>query len=178
MKIFSFDAEADGLYGRAFAIAATVRENGCETAIFEGRIPDSGVTNSWVRENVLPTLTGMAVTHSSSEELEETFWAFWMAQKENAVVIAHCGHPVESGLYRRCVERDLNTRAFQGPYPCLHDVGTLILALGEDPSSVDGYNKRHGIIVPFNGVPHHPRYDAIAAAVAWEHAIERLNKDD
>ena len=174
VKIFSLDAEADGLYGRSFAIAVTVREDGHEVAKYEGRIGDENVSNSWVREHVLPALTGMPVTHASSLELEEDFWAFWMSQKEGATVIAHCGSPVESGLFRRCVERDLASRAFAGPYPAIHDVATVLLALGEDPGSVDGYNIKNGINVPFEGVSHHPMYDAAAAAVAWEHAMLRL----
>lgn len=173
-KSFSLDAEVDGLYGHAFAIAATVREDGHEIASFTGRIADAHVGNAWVREHVLPALTGMPVTHVSSDELEEAFWDFWSQNKEGAVVIAHCGSPVESGLFRRCVERDLANRAFAGPYPAIHDVATAILAVGEDPSSVDGYNKRHDVSVPFEGVSHHPMYDAAAAAVAWEHAMARL----
>ncbi len=176
MKIFSCDAEVDGLYGPSFAIAATVRVDGVETARFEGRIADSAVSDGWVRANVLPALAGMPVSHSSSEELEEAFWAFWQAQKVGATVIAHCGSPVESGLFRRCVERNLDERAFEGPYPCLHDLGTALLALSEDASSVDAYNKKNGIAVPFAGVAHHPMYDATAAAVAWEHAMARLQK--
>ncbi len=176
MKIFSVDAEVDGLYGPSFAIGAIVREDGREVARFSGRIPDLAVTNGWVKENVLPALVGMDVTHSSSEELEESFWEFWMTQKESSTVVAHCGSPVESGLFRRCVERKLDERQFAGPYPCLHDVGTALLALGEDPSSVDGYVAKNGIVVPFEGVSHHPMYDAATAAVAWEHAMSRLQK--
>jgi hypothetical protein len=83
---------------------------------------------------------------------------------------------VESGLFRRCVERDIVGRAFEGPYPALHDVATLILALGEDPSSVDEYIKRHGLAVSFEGVSHHPMYDATAAAIAWEHVMASLQQ--
>lgn len=174
MKIFSLDAEVNGLYGDAFAIAVTVREDGTEVAKFEGRIPDSAVTDGWVRENVLPALAGMTVTHPSSEELEEAFWAFWEAEKEGCAVIAHCGSPVESGLYRRCAERDLGSRAFSGPYPAIHDVATLLLALSEQPDSVDKYIERYGLTVPFKGVTHHPMFDAAAAAIVWEHAMARL----
>lgn len=173
-RIFSLDAEVDGLYGRAFAIAVTIRQDGKEVAKFEGRIPDSAVTDGWVRENVLPALGDMPVTHATSDELEEAFWSFWLAQRDGVAVIAHCGSPCESGLFRRCVERNLGERQWNGPYPCIHDVGTLLFAVGADPGSVDGYNKANGISVPFVGVSHHPMYDAAAAAVAWEHAFERL----
>src|SRR6202034_3667706 len=102
--------------------------------------------------------------------LEEAFWSFWMEQKNWAVtVIAHCGSPVESGLFRRCVERKLGERQWNGPFPCIHDVGRVLLAVGANPDSVDDYNKGNGIPVPFSGVSHHPMYDAASAAVAWEH---------
>ncbi|MEQ1934774.1 MAG: hypothetical protein ABL962_13015, partial [Fimbriimonadaceae bacterium] len=103
-KLFSVDAEVDGLYGSAFAIAVTVRQDGHEVAAFSGRIGDEHVTDAWVRTNVLPALGDMQVTHSSSSSLEECFWAFWLSQKDGACVIAHAGSPVESGLFRRCGE--------------------------------------------------------------------------
>ena len=174
MKIFSLDAEVDGLYGDSFGIAVTVRKDGVEVASFAGRIPDDCVRDSWVRANVLPALVEMPVTNSSSEELEEAFWRFWLQNKDGSTVVAHCGSPVESGLFRRCVERKLDERQWQGPFPCIHDVGTLLLLLGEDSASVDKYNKLNGVEVPFDGVSHHPMFDAAAAAVAWEHASARL----
>lgn len=174
MGNFLVDAEVDGLYGRAFAIAAVVYDDGREVARFVGRAPDSLVKNEWVKENVLPALSGMDVTHASSEELEEAFWDFWMSQKDGATVIAHCGSPVESGLFRRCVERDLSSRMFAGPYPAIHDVATVLLALGEQPDSVDQYVRKHELVVPFEGVTHHPLYDCAAAHVVWEHAMTRL----
>lgn len=173
MKIFSVDAETDGLYGPAFAIAVTVRENGKEIARFEGRIPNTEVTDVWVWANIIPVLGGMKVTHSSSEKLEEAFWAFWELQRENAVVVAYCGSPVESGLFRRCVERRRDERQWSGPFPAINDVATLLLVLGED-ESMDAYNKKCGIVVPFEGEAHHPMYDAVAAAVCWEYAFSKL----
>lgn len=173
MRIFSLDAEVDGLYGPAFAVAAVVREDGREVARFVGRAPDSLVTNEWVRDNVLPALAGMDVTHSSSEELEEAFWAFWLAQRDGATVIAHCGTPVEAGLFRRCVERDRASRQWNGPFP-LHELASLLLAVGENPTSADEYVRTHGLTVPFAGVAHHPMYDAAVAAVVWEHVMTRV----
>lgn len=183
-KIFSFDLEVDGLYGVGFAIAATVRQDGREIASFEGRIPDSAVSDSWVKENVLPALEGMKITHQSSEELEEAFWAFYAEQcllkgerglffdTANVQVIAHCGSPVESGFFRRAVECD-GSRTFQAPLP-LHEVGTLLEVLGEDAASVDSYVEKHGIAVQFDGVSHHPMYDSVVAAQVWEHASARI----
>ena len=56
-KIFSLDAEANGLWGQAFAIAAVVAdENGQEIDQFTGRCPIQGKINHWVAENVLPQM--------------------------------------------------------------------------------------------------------------------------
>jgi hypothetical protein len=166
MKVFSCDAEVNGLYGHSFAIAAIVREDGVEVARFEGRVGDEYVSNPWVIENVLPALQGMPVTHESPEALEEAFWAFWMEHREGAEAIAQFGSPVESGLFRRCVERNLDERAFQGPYP-LHEVGTALLLAGEVADSVDAYLEKYDVEKPA-GSPHHPGYDAECAAWAWE----------
>lgn len=167
MKILSIDAEVDGLYGNAFAIAITVREDGEEIYSWSGRSPNRNVHDSWVRENVLPALVGMPVTHSSSVELEEAFWAEWMQHKDGCTVITHCGSPVESGLFRRCVERDLDNRQWVAPFP-LHELATLLLMKGEDPLSVDSFMKKRGIKPQFEGVAHHPMFDAVCAAQVWE----------
>ncbi len=182
-KIFSLDLEVNGLYGVGFAAAATVRKDGIEMARFEGRIPDSAVTEKWVIENVLPALVGMPVTHNTSVELEEALWAFYAEHclvqgqwgpsfdGDNVEVIAHCGSPVESGFFRRAVERD-GSRTFQGPLP-LQEVGTLLSFFDEKASSVDAYVKKFDLAVPFDGVAHHPTYDAVVAAVVWEHLMAR-----
>lgn len=168
MKLLSVDAEADGLYGKAFAIAFAIRKDGKTLFSWSGRCADGAVSDRWVINNVLPALEGMRIEYASSEELEEAFWAQWMQHKEGCTVIAHCGNPVESGLFRRCVKRHLAARQWDAPYPAIHDVATLLLLAGEDPSSVDSYAKKHGIKCEFNGTPHHPMYDAVIAAQVWE----------
>lgn len=174
MKLYSLDAEVNGLYGPTFAIGVTVRIDGKETAQFQARLPDTAVTHPWGITRALPAITGMQVTHRTTEEMEEAFWQFWMEEAEGATVIAHCGSPVESGLSRRCVGRDVEARQFLGPYPAVNDVATLLLLLGEQPDSVDSYVVKYDLHVPFKGKPHHPYYDAIVAAVVWEHAVTRL----
>lgn len=111
-------------------------------------------------------ITEMA-TNSSSVELEEEFWKEWMQHKDGCIVIAHCGSPVESGLLRRCVERDLENRQWSAPFT-LHDVATLLLMKGEDPLSVDKFMKKYGIKPQFKGTAHHPMYDAVCSAQVWE----------
>jgi len=109
VKVFSFDAETDGLWGRAFAIGALVYdEAGNEIARFVGRLPDSEVTNQWVRENVLPQLIGVPVTHQSYDALLTDFAAFYMAHKNGADVIVHMGYIVEAKVLRDMHDQGLS----------------------------------------------------------------------
>ncbi len=174
MRLFSLDAEVNGLYGRTFAIGVTVRVDGAEVDRFQGRLPDSAVTHEWGITRALPAIESMTVTHATTEELEEAFWRFWIRHRDGSTVIAHCGSPVESGLFRRCVERDLEARQWLGPYPAINDVATILELLGELSDSTDSYVEKHRLEVPFQGIPHHPLYDSIVAAVVWEHAWKRL----
>ena len=110
MKIFLCYALAEGPCGMCYAIAVLVRENGKMTASFQGKIPDSNVSDNRLQKYIRSDLEEMAITHHTGVELEEAFWEFWMAQKEGAICIAHCGSPEVSGLFTRCVARDLQAR--------------------------------------------------------------------
>lgn len=55
-KVFSVDAETNGLYGQAFAIAAVVYENGAKIAEFLARCPITGAIDPFVKENVIPQM--------------------------------------------------------------------------------------------------------------------------
>jgi hypothetical protein len=170
MKSFSVDAEVDGLYGSTLAIAAVARIDGQTVAEFQGRVALDNVQSDWVRENVVPAIAGILEVYASCTELEEAFWEFWMAHRDGAIATAHCGAPVETSLFRRCIERDLTARQWNGPFP-LHEVGSMLLLRGHNPASVEEYLKKEGLAVPFAGQPHHPMYDALAAAVAAERLL-------
>lgn len=171
MKVFSFDAETNGLYGEAFCLAAVViDEAGNEVANFVGRCPIAGAVDGWVAENVLPNLEAIEVTHADYGSLLEGFYAFYKEHKVDATVIAHMAHPVETKVLRDLVEVDLGGRMWDGPYPLI-DVAGVLLAKGFNPTSVDTYNTGHGVTVPFDGATHHPLYDSWAAAVAFRHLM-------
>ena len=170
-KIFSFDAETDGLWGQSFAIGAIVYdENGAEIARFVGRLPDSAVTNEWVRENVLPTLSGVPVTHESYAELLGDFAKFYLANKEGADVVVHMGYIVEVKVLRDMRELDL-IGEWDAPYP-LFDVSGNLQAAGADPTSVDKFAAEHGLSVgEFAGGTHNPLYDSAVAAAVYRHLV-------
>lgn len=171
-KIFSFDAETNGLWGQAFSIGALVYdESGTEIARFVGRLPDSVVTDSWVRENVLPKMENIPVTYDTYESLLSDFAEFYLANKSDAEIIVHMGVPVESNLLR-----DMHSQGcigdFDGPYPLLDVAGELAQA-GEDPTSVDSYVSKWGLVVPDFGTTHNPLYDSAVAAVVHQHLVSR-----
>lgn len=166
-KLFSFDAETNGLYGQAFALAAIVTNESGEAARFIARCPIESKVNPWVAENVLPTLDGLAETHTSYREMLEAFYAFYKLHKEGSTVIAHVAHPVETKVLRDMVELDLAARMWDGPL--LTDVHQALATAKENPWSVDEYLKKHGLAVPFEGATHHPLFDSWAAEVAYRH---------
>lgn len=167
-KVFSFDAETDGLYGKVWAIGAVVFESSIEVARFEGQISPDELENEWVRESIVPYVN--LPMFENALLLREAFWNFWMTHKQGAVCIADFGSPVESGLFRKCVEDELQTRQWDGPYP-LHEVATMLFAANVDPD-IDrlAFTEMQGM------VKHNPVHDAVVSAATWIKATEIVQK--
>lgn len=162
-KIISIDCESDGLYGDIFAIGVSVFLNGEEIDSFVGMSSLKEVSNPWVVDNVLPHIK-VSNVYDSKEDLREDFWKFWISHKNNAITIVDIGSPVESNLFRKCVEKDLDNRLFQGPYP-LHEVATMLLANNIDPD-IDrkSYTKD---ILNYTPSRHNPLDDARMSLATW-----------
>lgn len=168
--VFSFDAETNGLWGRAFAIGALAYDiHGNEVARFLGRLPDGVVTDPWVREHVLPALGDIPATHEVYDELLRAFAAFYRRHRVGADVVVHVGFPVEVRVLLDAHAAGLIADD-EGPFPLIDVAGCLAQA-GEDPLSVDAYLRTHGIVLPGVGhaAPHHPLRDAAAAAAVYRH---------
>lgn len=166
-KIFSWDCETNGLWGKAFAIGAVIYEDGREVKTFYARCPIDGTVNSWVEANVLPQMVDMVETHTTYEEMLKAFAEFFLENKADADVIFHMGVPVEARVIL-----DMHDKGFigdwDGAYPWLDIAGCLKQA-GFDCTSVDTYNANHGITVPQPepGGTHNPLYDSRAAALCY-----------
>lgn len=173
MKVFSFDAETNGLWGQAFALSAAVYDGGAMIAAFTGYLGSDGVTDGWVRDNVLPKLEGLEQTHDSYDEMLGDFARFYMEHKKDADIIAHMGVPVEAKVLLDMHQKGL-IGDWDGPFPFL-DVAGVLKAKGYDPTSVDKYNEHHGLLAGRSEVEglatHHPLYDSVAAAVAYQHLL-------
>ncbi len=171
-RILSFDVESNGLYGQGFMIGAIVTNvRGMETQ-FLARCPIEGPIDQWVAENVLPHVEDVPITHDSYNAMLEAFYAFYMTNKMSARIIAHMAFPVEAKVLRDMIELNLGERLWEGPFPLI-DVSGVLDAQGFDPTSVDSYNKAHGLIVPFDGVTHHPMYDSLAAEICYRHLTKK-----
>lgn len=166
-NILSIDAETNGLWGNAFAIAAILADgDGKILNTFVGRCPILEPTNTWVAENVLPQMEGIPETHKSYQELLKNFCEFYLANKESAEIIVHMGVPVESRLFL-----DAHNFGFIGdwdaPFPLID-----ISAIPEISTSVDSYCKKHNISTDpatMQGGTHNPLFDATQALRAWVH---------
>ena len=209
-KIFSLDAETDGLWGNPFAIAAIVYEqqqvitpattrqlsgaemqakygpneiprdivrvpervetNWVETDRFIARLPNKVVTNSWVLENVMPTLESIPVTHDSYEKMLRDFADFYLTHKQDTDCICHMGYIVEAHLLRE-MHRLNFIGDWDAPYPLLDLSGNLQQA-GEDPASVDNYAKKYNLSIENYGTTHNPLYDCEVAAKVYMHLVK------
>lgn len=171
-KIISLDAETDGLYGPAIAIAATMHDStGAEIpGGFLGRCPDTLVKNEWVKENVLPTLGDVPVIADSSEILLNHFINWWLHHSDGATVIFHMGMPVEAGLFIRARESQF-MGDFDGPYAPI-DVAAMLHHIGEESDSVDKYADKYDLKIP-QGKTHNPRYDCLLTAATYYHIMSR-----
>lgn len=170
-KIFSFDAETNGLWGQAFSIGALVYdESGAEVARFVGRCPIVGEVDKWVSENVLPKIADIPVTHTDYDSLLASFAEFYKANKEGADVVVHMGFIVEVKILRDLHERKL-IGDWDAPYP-FFDVSGNLQAAGADPTSVDKFVAANNLSVgEFVGGTHNPLYDSAVAAAVYRHLV-------
>lgn len=185
-KIFSFDAETNGLWGEAFAIGALVYdENGAEIERFVGRLSESVVTDGWWNspedgetETRLQKLArAIPVTYEDYNSLLADFAKFYLANKADADVVVHMGYIVEAKVLRDMHDRGL-IGEWDGPYP-LHDVSGNLQQAGEDPTSVDKYVQKCGLSVgAFQGGTHNPLYDSAVAAVVYRHLLIRQDNPE
>jgi len=161
-KIFSFDAETNGLWGQAFSIAAVLQEEDGSKIEFLGRCPIQEPINEWVAENVLPQMEGILENFSSYEELLAAFMAFYLMNKNGADIIVHMGLPVEARLFLDAHSMGI-IDDWDAPYPLID-----ISAFPEIGTSVDSYNDRNMVEIAYTGSTHNPLYDSYAALAAYE----------
>ena len=127
-KLLSFDLETNGLHGRAFAVGAVVMDfEGNVLQEFTARARLSEKVDDWVKNNVLPAIADMPITHDNYEDLREAFWAWYLeAKKEADYVLVNNGYPVEHRFLLDCQVANLEERYWQHPFPLL-ELNSLLL---------------------------------------------------
>lgn len=166
--ILSIDAETNGLWGQAFAIAGVLYEpNGCEIDRFVGRCSINEEVNDWVRDNVLTQMTEIKETHKDYKSLLIDFFKFLNINKDlNYRTLVHMGHIVESKLLI-----DAHNMSVIGDWDAPYEWYDVCLFFGD---STDNYNKENNIeIEEMIGGTHNPLYDCISAYKAFKHFINK-----
>lgn len=170
MKILSIDAETNGLYGQIFAIGAVYRnsETGEENKFIK-KVSIEEEINPWVLQNVVPQLEDVEQldttvdhdTYGMEKLLLKEFTDFYKECKRKSgndlTVIGHMVCPVEANLFIKMRKYNL-IEEFEGPYP-LHDIASMMLMFGENPTSVDLYVKKYNLLKS-DFKPHNPLFDA------------------
>ena len=171
--ILSLDAETDGLWGKAIAIAAVAYdENGVEMASFCERSSEK-VQNEWVKENVEPVLQNIRCAGDYIDLLTSfaRFYRF-LRERYNVTVLWHMGHVVEAYLFRELVAHKL-IGEWDAPYTPI-EVADHLRVHDCAPDSVDGYAREHGIEIPDElGSTHNPLYDCVVAHKVYRHLYDK-----
>lgn len=168
-KKMAIDAETNGLWGNAFCIGAQIWEDGNKISEIALRLPDTFVTNNWVKENVLPELINFPITHNNYKEMLADFATWYLENKEDTIVLWHMGHVVEAWLFREMVTLGL-IGEFEAPY-CPIEVSETLRLYGYAPDSVDTYAKDYNITAEYAST-HNPLYYAEIAFKVWEDIVK------
>ena len=164
-----FDVESVGLHGEGFAVGWVVVNRAgelqhedclsCDPAQCSGT--DEG--RDWVSANV-PELARSSPT---KQHLRNAFWHSWRFWADKgAVLVADCAWPVETNFLSACVRLNHPERQWGGPFP-LHDLASLMLAIGLDPLAT---NEREADELP----AHNPLNDARHSARMLVRALRQL----
>lgn len=141
-SILSIDVESLGLYGDPFEVSyVLIDESGQRTRemTYSYKVDFDSVPLEETREFLKKNVRQREPNCISLHDLLEKFWADYISiisvhSHEDLDIVADCGCPVESNLFRLAVLQDLKNRQFLAPYP-LHELGTLLRVKGFDPVS-------------------------------------------
>ncbi len=168
-KLLSFDLETNGLHGKAFAVGAAVMDaEGNILDEFTARARLTEKVDDWVKDNVLPAIVDMPITHNNYTELREAFWEWYIeAEQEVDYVIVNNGYPVEYRFLLDCQDANIDERYWQHPFPLLELSSIMIMTEHGAGSSRRALKKI--LDEDFGLKIHHPLEDAkMALKLAFE----------
>ncbi|MDZ7786476.1 MAG: hypothetical protein U5L95_05140 [Candidatus Saccharibacteria bacterium] len=168
-RFLCFDLESNGLHGRAFAAGALIIDkNGEVHDEFTARVEIEGEVDEWVKDNVLPQITDMQITHGSYKAMCDSFWRWFVpAQEKSDYVLVSNGYPVEYRFLMDCQQADPKQRYWEHPFPVI-DLSSLLLPLGE-LKELSKSNLLKKIERRIDVKQHHPLNDAeVTGLMAFE----------
>lgn len=167
-----FDVESVGLHGDAFAVAwCVVDRDGKDlgSACYwtnSGRVDGDPEGRAWVEANVTVPSVGHV---RSAHEMRSRFWEAWeQTKRSEGILVADCAWPVEARFLLACIEDDIDSRRWSGPYP-LHDLASIRLAAGLDPLACEER-------LPLELPAHNPLADARQSARLLIEALNILDR--
>ncbi len=175
-KILSFDIESNGLHGQAFAVAGVVIDaKGQTTDSFVARIKIDDNVDEWVKDNVMPVIGDIGISHGNYQAMCDAFWRWFVAaQAKSDYVVISNGYPVEYRFMADCQDNDLDKRYWEHPFPILELPSLLI-----GNQRISEASRLKLITTATSGrqlVRHHPMDDAIATALT-AHAVLNTQRD-
>lgn len=190
MKILSFDAETNGLWGQPYAIAAVVYE--CVPTVYGDARNHFGPQPKWQKVaeftlqcSVIPVNEFVSKNMeqikdipfaSSYEELLSKFAEFYNTHNTSETkFIVHMGYIVESFLIRELYNHGF-IGEWSGPYSETlapwHDVSQDLEKAGLNPARIDEYIANNNLM-KINA--HNPLYDCEAALLTYLHLNKMVN---
>ncbi len=130
---------------------------------FSARTRVTTKLDPWVKDNVLPAIVDMPITHSTYTEMREAFWEWYLDNEPNCdYVIVSNGYPVEYRFLLDCQEADIEKRYWQHPFPII-DLSSLLLPFGELKEA--SKSKLLARVRQENLKPHNPLHDSMTTAL-------------
>jgi len=166
MNVLCFDVESNGLHGEAFSVAGVLMDEGRQIlSQFVSRCPIVGPVDSWVSENVLGPMHGIALTAPDARAMRDAFWGWYVDAKAQAgLTVAANPYPVEAQFLVACQADDMPARGFDHPFP-YYDLSSMLYSLGYTTPA-----KRRSFVDKAvrgsSGDAHNPLWDAKATAMA------------
>lgn len=180
-RILSVDVEKPELNGVAFALGAVVLNYRGEIVDdFKARCPLTAKPRSWVVEEVLPALADWPETDKDSTSMRHRFWTWFDEARSNCTenepvhIFADCGFPAEARFFVASIDDNFEERRLAGPYP-LHEVATLLLAIGVDPTGTRREDYVAELLPKQQRAKHDPHWDAYVSGLCALKALKKLN---
>lgn len=189
MRILSIDCESNGLHGTIFAVGAVIIDTEDPDRLYNPIAQFTGYVDirldedidPWVEQNVIPFIDDLD-RFDDTGEMRREFWVWYIKNQfplsDPGIVLADFAYPVEARFFSTLTYDDLEGRMWKGPYP-LHELGTLLLAVGADPDKTNRRTWWHDLYTDIQVIAplrqHNPLDDALAAARCAVKALVYLN---